>query len=44
MTKNRYAPTGEAIAKVNEHWGFAFDASGYERLEPSPAVHPVSGA
>ena len=30
--KNRYAPNGDVIDKVNRHWGFVFDAWGYTRL------------
>lgn len=33
--KNAYQMDHGVIAKVNEHWGFAFDEWGYERLEPS---------
>ncbi len=32
--KNRYEPADEVIVSVNRHWQFAFDAWGYERLEP----------
>jgi hypothetical protein len=34
--KNEYELTDEVIAQVNEHWQFAFDEWGYDRLEPSP--------
>ena len=30
--KNQYELTPEIIAKVNHHWGFAFDEWRYERL------------
>jgi hypothetical protein len=30
--KNEYQLTNEIIAKVNQHWGFAFEAWGYPRL------------
>ena len=29
--KNEFSMTPEDVAKVEEHWGFAFDAFGYER-------------
>jgi len=32
--KNDYRLDADVIAKVNEHWGFAFDAWGYDRLKP----------
>ncbi len=32
--KNRYTIRSDEIAKVNEHWAFAFDQWGYERLDP----------
>jgi len=32
--KNTLPAEDEIIEKVNRHWGFAFDAWGYERLEP----------
>ena len=32
--KNRFDFPAELVEKVNEHWGFALDAFGYERLEP----------
>jgi len=34
--KNTYELDGHVIAKVNRHWGFAFDQWGYGRLEPLP--------
>jgi hypothetical protein len=34
--KNVYEFADDVIAKVNEHWAFAFDAFGYERLQPRP--------
>lgn len=33
--KNPYKIDDSVIRKVNQHWQFAFDALGYERLEPS---------
>ncbi len=33
--KNAYELDGDVVAKVNEHWPYAFEAWGYERLEPS---------
>jgi len=33
--KNVYEADDNVIAKVNQHWQFAFDALGYERLEPA---------
>ncbi len=33
--KNAYTLDEDAIAKVNEHWPYAFEAWGYERLEPT---------
>jgi len=35
--KNTYRLDSEVIAKVNEHWLFAFDRLGYDRLDPSDA-------
>jgi hypothetical protein len=32
--KNVYQMDHGVIAKVNEHWGFAFDEWGYDRIEP----------
>jgi hypothetical protein len=32
--KNQYELTRDAIEKVNQHWGFAFDEWGYGRLTP----------
>jgi hypothetical protein len=32
--KNIYDVSNEVIRKVNDHWSFAFDAFGYERLVP----------
>jgi len=32
--KNRFELPAEIVATVNERWGFAFDAFGYERLVP----------
>jgi hypothetical protein len=37
--KNEYDLDGDVVAKVNEHWGFAFDEWGYQRLEPSSTNH-----
>jgi hypothetical protein len=34
--KNHYELDDSAIARVNEHWRFAFDEWGYVLLEPSP--------
>jgi len=33
--KNAYELDGDVIEKVNAHWPYAFEAWGYERLEPS---------
>ncbi len=33
--KNVYGMDDSVIAKLNQHWSFAFDALGYERLEPA---------
>jgi len=33
--KNAYELDDDIVAKVNEHWAFAFDAFGYERRDPS---------
>jgi hypothetical protein len=30
--KNKYTLTDDVIEKVNQHWGFAFDEWGYERI------------
>jgi len=35
--KNEYPVTDDLIEKVNRHWGFAFDAWGYEVLRPGRA-------
>ena len=35
--KNDFAYPDDVVRTVNEHWGFAFDAFGYERLEPGVA-------
>ena len=35
--KNRYEMTASDVAKINEQWAFAFDAWGYERVEPQLA-------
>lgn len=35
--KNAYQMDGKNIEKVNEHWLFALNALGYERLEPQSA-------
>jgi hypothetical protein len=32
--KNHYRLTGDAIEKVNQHWGFAFAEWGYRQLDP----------
>ena len=32
--KNRFDLSAETVETVNRHWGFAFDAFGYERLDP----------
>jgi hypothetical protein len=34
--KNTYEMDASVIAKVNQHWQFAFDQWGYDRLEPLP--------
>jgi len=36
--KNRFEFPADVIETVNEHWGFALDAFGYERIEPGRAV------
>ena len=36
--KNTYEMDGGVIAKVNQHWQFAFDQWGYDRLEPFPSA------
>jgi hypothetical protein len=36
--KNRYDLTDADIAKVNQHWAFAFEEWGYARLEPAPSL------
>jgi hypothetical protein len=38
--KNVFELPGDVVESVNEHWGFAFDAFGYERLHPGRAVAP----
>ena len=35
--KNDFAYPDDVVVTVNEHWGFAFDAFGYERREPGVA-------
>ncbi len=35
---NSYEVDAETIGKVNDHWGFAFDVWGYDRLEPQPIL------
>ena len=32
--KNRYCLDDDVIQQVNRHWGFAFEAWGYDRLQP----------
>jgi len=32
--KNRFDFPADVVRTVNDHWGFAFDAFGYDRLEP----------
>ncbi len=34
-SKNVHPPVENIVNLVNEHWGFAFDRLGYERVEPS---------
>lgn len=36
--KNRFDFPADVVKAVNEHWGFAFEAFGYERLEPGQAL------
>jgi hypothetical protein len=38
--KNRYELTDAVIAKVNRHWGFAFDEWGYTPLESPSSLVP----
>jgi hypothetical protein len=33
--KNEYRLTADVIDRVNRHWSFAFDAWGYQRLDPA---------
>jgi hypothetical protein len=40
--KNRFAFPPDVINKVNEHWGFALDAFGYERLDPGAVLDAPS--
>jgi hypothetical protein len=42
--KNDYQTDHRVIAKVNEHWGFAFDEWGYERVAPSSLGLPAKAA
>jgi len=42
--KSEYEVDGGGGAKVNEHWGFAFDEWGYQRLEPSSLDQPEAPA
>jgi len=35
--KNRFEFPEEVVATVNENWGFAFEAFGYDRIEPGQA-------
>ena len=41
--KNPYRVDDAVIEKVNRHWQFAFDAWGYERLQPLAAAGGFSG-
>jgi hypothetical protein len=34
--KNAYELDGNVVAKVNQHWPYAFEEWGYDRLEPLP--------
>lgn len=36
--KNQFEYPVDVVESVNEHWGFALEAFGYERLEPGQAV------
>jgi hypothetical protein len=36
--KNRFDFPSDVVETVNEHWGFAFEAFGYERLEPGQVL------
>jgi omega-hydroxy-beta-dihydromenaquinone-9 sulfotransferase len=36
--KNDYKLTADLIEQVNQHWSFAFDEWGYQRLEPAAAL------
>ena len=38
--KNAYELSGDVIAKVNRNWAYAFEAWGYDRLDPSGAIGP----
>ncbi len=40
--KNEYDV--DVVAKVNEHWDFAFDEWGYQRVEPSSLDQPEDSA
>ncbi|MCH2188193.1 sulfotransferase [Myxococcota bacterium] len=42
--KNDFAYPDDVVRTVNEHWGFAFDAFGYERLEPGVAIEGQASA
>jgi len=41
--KNSFDLPDDVIARVNEHWGFAFAASGYTPLTPGPPREVVTG-
>ena len=36
--KNSFDFPSDVIETVNEHWGFAFEALGYERVEPGQSL------
>ncbi|MDP5064201.1 MAG: sulfotransferase [Haliea sp.] len=41
--KNSFELPDEVIARVNKHWGFAFEAFGYEQLTPGQPGETVAG-
>jgi hypothetical protein len=43
FAKNRFEYPGEVIDVVNENWGFALDAFGYERLRPGQVPREGEG-
>jgi len=38
--KNRFSYPADVIATVDEHWGFAIEAFGYERVAPGTTIEP----